>query len=246
MFDKLKHESLRLQQGWHRYDAFNFLVTAWHLFKDWPNSDDPRALCRMKRQGKRLPHQMNFVLDIVRDLAYGSKHFQLIPDAAAKRWAGEVHTGQEMGFYEYFFHENLPAVTVEDHWYFSIRVLNNIMIRYFEWTFDDSTAVKDFPVELLEAIVYCNMANRGSGPSPAIGCSGSRVRTAIRQTTNLSWSGPPGHITSGCSPRVGRFLPIHRLNFLSLKPRRKYHLKHLNIVTVPQLPVPDMWWLVYA
>lgn len=168
MFEKLKHESSRLKQGWHPYDAFNFLVTAWHLFDDWTKSDDPRALCRMKRQRRRIPSPMNFVLDVVRDLVNGSKHFQLTPDAAAKRRVDEVHTGEEVGFYEYLFHENLPAVTVEDHWYFSIRILNNIMVRYFEWVFDDSTAVEDFPSDLLEAILYCDIANRGGGPSPAV------------------------------------------------------------------------------
>ena len=168
MFEKLKHESSRLQQGWHPYDAFNFLVTAWHLFEDWPMSDDPRALCRMKRHRPRLPPPMNFALDIVRDLVNGSKHFRLTPDAAAKRRVDEVHTGEELGFYEYLFHENLPGVTIEDHWYFSIRVLNNLMMRYFEWVFDDATPVKDFPRDLLEAILYCNIANRSAGPSPAV------------------------------------------------------------------------------
>lgn len=94
MFEKLKHESSRLQQGWHPYDAFNFLVTAWHLFEDWPMSDDPRALSRMKRHRPRLPPPMNFALDIVRDLVNGSKHFRLTPDAAAKRRVDEVHTGE--------------------------------------------------------------------------------------------------------------------------------------------------------
>lgn len=34
MFKKLKLESQRLEQEWHPYDAFNFLVTAWHLFEE--------------------------------------------------------------------------------------------------------------------------------------------------------------------------------------------------------------------
>lgn len=172
MFEKLKHESSRLQQGWHPYDAFNFLVTAWHLFEDWTKSDDPRALCRMKRQRPRLPPPMNLVLDVVRDLVNGSKHFQLTPEAAMKCRVGEVHTGDEVGWYEYFFHEDLPAVTVEDNWYFSIRVLHNLMMRYFEWTFDDSMPVKEFPRDLLEAILYCDIANRCDGPSPAVWLSG--------------------------------------------------------------------------
>jgi hypothetical protein len=168
MFEKLKHESSRLQKGWHPYDAFNFLVTAWHLFHDWPISDDSRALCRMKRHRKRLPHEMNFTLNIVRDLANGSKHFQLDPTSAENRLVEEVHTGDEVGWYEYYFHEDLPAVTVEGDWYFSIRVLHNLIMRYFEWVFDDSTPVKDFPSDLLDAILYCNIAKCSGGPSPAI------------------------------------------------------------------------------
>lgn len=181
MFEKLKYESSRLQQGWYPYDAFNFLVTAWHLFEDWTKSDDPRALCRMKRQRRRLPPPMNFVLDIVRDLVNGSKHFHLTLEAAAKRRVGEVHTGEEVGWYQYFFHENLPAVTVEDHWYFSIRVLHNLIMRYFEWTFDDSTPVEDFPCDLLDAILYCNIAKRSGGPSPAVWLIG--IESAYRKKT---------------------------------------------------------------
>jgi len=168
MFEKLKHESTRLQQGWHPYDAFNFLVTAWHLFEDWKKSDDPRSLCRMKRQNARLPTPMNLVLNIVHDLVNGSKHFSLTPCAAANRRINEVHTGDEVGWYEYFFHENLPAVTADEHWYFSIRVLNNIMMSYFEWTFNDSIPVNDFPTDLLDALLYCDIATRRIGPSPAI------------------------------------------------------------------------------
>ena len=168
MFDKLTHESVRLQNGWHPYDAFNFLITAWHLFEDWTKSDDSRALCRVKRHRSQLPTEMNLVLDIVRDLVNGSKHFYLTPKAAAKRRVEEVHTGNEMDYYEYFFHEDLPAVTVESSWYFSIRVLHNLLMRYFEWVFDDSVSTGQFPNELSEAISYCNIANRSSGPSPEV------------------------------------------------------------------------------
>lgn len=111
---------------------------------------------------------MNFVLDIVRDFVIGSKHFHLTPDAAAKRRVGEVHTGKEVGWYQYFFQENLPVVTVEDHWYFSIRVLHNLIMRYFEWTFDDSTPMEDFPCDLIDTIFYCNIANRSGGLSPTV------------------------------------------------------------------------------
>jgi hypothetical protein len=168
MYEKLKFESSRLQQGWHPYDAFNFLVTAHHLFQDWPQSDDSRALSRTKRQKKQLPVEMKLVLDVVRDLVNGSKHFNLDPSSVEKRRIDEVHTGEEVDSYEYYFHEGLPAVTVEVDWYFSIRVLNNLIMAYFEWTFNDSVPVKDFPSDLIEAILYCNIAQMHGGPSPTI------------------------------------------------------------------------------
>lgn len=168
MFHKLKYESSLLKEGWHPYNSFNFLVTAWHLFEDWPKSDDARALCRNKRHRPRLPKEMNFLLDIVRDLVNGSKHFELEADAVKKRKVVETHSGTEVGWYEFLFHENLPAVTAGANWYFSIRVLNNLIVRYFEWVFDDSHPVRSFPQDLLEAIQYCDIAGREGKSPPTI------------------------------------------------------------------------------
>ena len=168
LFQKLKHESSNLCNGWHPYDSFNFLVTSWHLFQDWTKSDPSNALSRIKRNQAKLPKEMKLVLDIVRDLANGSKHFQLNSSSMNKRRINEIHTGNEVGFYEYFFHEDLPAVTVDEHWYFSIRVLHNIIMSYFDWVFDDGVEAKSFPNDLIDAILYCNIANRKGGVSPEI------------------------------------------------------------------------------
>ena len=168
MYDKLKHESDRLENGWHPYDTFNFLVTAWHLFEDWPKSDNSRALSRTKRHRKKISESMNLVMDVVRDLVNGSKHFNLDPRSANKRRVGEVHTGLEANWYSYFFHENIPGVTVDGQWYFSVRVLRNLVDRYFEWVFDDIYTVKDFPQDLEEAIQYCNISKRNGDSAPKV------------------------------------------------------------------------------
>jgi len=168
LFQKLKHDSLNLRKNWHSYDAFNFLVTSWHLFYDWKNSDPRNALSREKRDKNKLPKEMNLVLDIVRDFANGSKHFKLDEKSENKRRVDEVHVGDEAGLYEYFFHENLLAVTVDEHWYFSIRVLHNIVMSYFDWVFDDGIPVKQFPDAVKETILYCNIANRETGEPPEI------------------------------------------------------------------------------
>lgn len=168
LFEKLKHESDRLKKEWHPYDAFNFLVTAWHLFNDWPKSDPKDSPCRIKRQRARLPSEMNFILDIIRDLVNGSKHFQLDLNSASKRRVSEVHTGDEAGWYEFLFHEEIPAVTVDDYWYFSIRVLHNTIIKYYEWVFDDSKINTVFPDEIIATILHCNIAKRGGEVSPPL------------------------------------------------------------------------------
>lgn len=122
----------------------------------------------MKRQARRLPSEMILVLEVVRDLVNGSKHFQLNPKAAGSRKITEIHTGDEVGFYEYLFQENLPGVTLDNGWYYSIRILRNLLVGYFDWVFDDSVSVENFPDELLDALQYCNIPNRRAGPSPRI------------------------------------------------------------------------------
>lgn len=175
LYEKLKHDSVRLSEGWHPYAAFDFLVTAWHLHHDWPKSDDSRDTARHKRRESKLPQEMILVLRAIQDLVNGSKHFQLDPQAAEKRRVQAVHTGKESSWYSYFFHENLPGVTVDTHWYFTIRVLHNLTMAYFDWVFEDAIPASDFPEELLAAIRYCNIAERKGGPSPTIWLKGIKT-----------------------------------------------------------------------
>lgn len=169
MFEKLKYESEHLKEDWkNAYVIFNFLVTAWHLFNDWSKSDERRSLSRIKRQKKQLSPEMLLVLDIARDLTNGSKHFILDPKAVANRQIEQTHAGREASYYSYYFHEDIPAVTANNNWYFSIRVLHNILLHYFIWVFDDTIPAKNFPNEISEAILYCNIAQRPRGSSPKI------------------------------------------------------------------------------
>jgi hypothetical protein len=168
LYEKLKYESKRLENGWHHYDSFNFIVTAWHLYHDWIKSDDPKSISKRKRNPQKLPNSMRLVMDTVRDLANGSKHFQLDPKPAANRRIEEILDGNEVGWYQYFYRERVPGVTIEKHWYFSIRSLLNFIMKYFEWVFDDSLSEKIFPQDLDEAILYCNIANRNGKKAPTL------------------------------------------------------------------------------
>ncbi|MCG5513752.1 hypothetical protein [Ectothiorhodospira shaposhnikovii] len=168
LYRKLIFESNRLEQGFEIYDAFNFFVTAWHLYHDWKKSDDPKCQSRTKRDWNKLPMQMKIVLGVVRDIVNGSKHFRLDEKAAKKRIVDEVHSGMESNWYSYFFHEDLPGVTVDEQWYFSVRVLRTFVMEYFKWVFDANTSHMNFPPSLLEAIDYCNIANRPAGQPPIL------------------------------------------------------------------------------
>lgn len=164
MFAKLLHESSRLQADWRNsFDIFNFLVTAWHLYHDWPKCEPKGSFCRIKRHRSQLPKEMSFVLNIVRDLTNGSKHFNLTREASQSRVVKEVHTGEEYGFYEYFFRESIPGIDASSDLfkgYFSIRIIHNILMRYFEWVFDDKIPVGSFPKEITEVINYCDLLKR--------------------------------------------------------------------------------------
>ena len=165
MFNKLKYESRLLDNDLQNtYNAFNFIVTAWHLFNDWPKCEDKLNISRIKRQKKQIPLEILLVLNAVRDLCNGSKHFTLEEKAANNIVINEVLTGNEIGPYEYFFHETTPAVKTKDGFYFPIRVLNNIVMSYFEWVFDDSIPASKFPPEIIDAIKFCNIAKRTGSP----------------------------------------------------------------------------------
>ncbi|MBB1294766.1 hypothetical protein [Pseudoalteromonas sp. SR41-4] len=167
-YNKLLWDAKRLQEEWNVGDATNFLTTAWHLFQDWVKSDQKNSMSRLKRNRRKLPVQMNLVLDITRDLVNGSKHFELDQKSTDKRKISEVHDGLEASWFSYLFHEEIAGVTVEGGWYFSIRVLHNILLEYYVWVFDDSQLPTEFPEAILNAIKYCNIRQRVAGSVPSI------------------------------------------------------------------------------
>lgn len=168
VYSKLLKNSCRLRESWDADDATDFIICAWHLFEDWTKSDENRSLNRTKRNRNKLPTAMNLILDVTRDLANGSKHFQLDPKPARSRRVSEIHDGLEANFYSYCFHESIPGVTLNDGYYFSVRVLHNILLAYFEWVFDDDQPARLFPKGILDSIRYCNIQKREANEVPEI------------------------------------------------------------------------------
>jgi hypothetical protein len=167
LYEKLRFESIRLSQGWGSYDTFNFAVTAWHLFEDWPNGDPKGTLSRLKRHRHRLSKEMLMVVAVLRDLANGSKHFVLNQKGSDTRQITATHSGGVNDWFEYYFHERLPGVTAGDL-YFSIRVMRNIVMAYFEWVFDNSVPADQFPSAINDAVRYCRIATRQGHVPPEL------------------------------------------------------------------------------
>lgn len=171
LLDKLRKDGERLEGTWHPHDAFNFVVTAWHLQNDWlsQRAAPKPTLAAEKHLARRLPAEMKLVLDVLRDLANGSKHQTLEPDAARRRVISQVQSGQIADWYSWFFHENIPGVTTESGHYFSIRKLRNFTLAYFDWVFDDTKPVTPFPGELIWQIWRSNPANGDAAAVPPPG-----------------------------------------------------------------------------
>ncbi len=171
LYDKLKFEGERLENVWHSYDAFNFVVTAWHLYNDWLKKDRTAKpkLAGKKTALEKLPAEMILVLNVLENIAVSSKHLQLNNPGAEKRKVSETHNGEIDNWYSYFHHERMLGITTEGDYYFSIRKLRNICLAYFAWVFDDGLPASPFPGELLWDIWRCAPKNHVEGAVPPPG-----------------------------------------------------------------------------
>jgi hypothetical protein len=161
MHRKLKREGERLEGDWNPDDAFNFFVTAWHLYNDWMRESETGRthLAVQKVQRRNLPLEMQEVIDAVRDIANGSKHYRLdLPDAK-KRVIQETYDGETDSYWAYFHRERMPGFATSSGYEFSTRKLRNFMLAYFDWAIDDSVPLKAFPGDLLWKIWWSNPAN---------------------------------------------------------------------------------------
>ena len=171
LYEKLKAEGVRLEGQWQAYDAFNFVVTAWHLYQDWIPGDRTNrpASAAKKMDQKKLPREMVLVLHVLRDLANGSKHLQLNRESSESRVVTATHSGAIADWWAYFFQERILGVTADGTYYFSIRKIRNIVLSYFDWVFDESKPADSFPGDLLWTIWRCAPKNRDKDAVPPQG-----------------------------------------------------------------------------
>jgi hypothetical protein len=116
------------------FEAFNFFVTAWHLYKDWlqgSSLDKPKhSLEKIQEAASKFIE----VKDVIRDIANGSKHFEL--NAPAKVAVGD----REISSWDSYFYGPQFSVDTKS-FHFLMYELVVVIMAYFEWIFDDSEPV---------------------------------------------------------------------------------------------------------
>ena len=147
---QLEHNRLCISQYTNVYDVFNFVVTAHHLHEDWLNKDEatrPKLACRKR---DKAPEGMKLMMKVVRDLTNGSKHMALNEKSTNKRVVEAIHPGEIKDWYSYFYEPHFWIAV--GRYYLSTPVLVELIMSYFNWIFDDSIPVDDFPVEIEEQL----------------------------------------------------------------------------------------------
>lgn len=154
LFEKLKYDAELLlrrrkenfeEQRLEEFEAFNFFVTAWHLYHDWlkkgTSPDKPKhAIEKIAVANSAFKE----IKDVLRDIANGSKHFEL--QDPAKVIVGERETSS---WFSYFYGPQFPIDTKSFHFLMYELVL--LVMAYFKWIFDDTKPV-EMPSEITEKL----------------------------------------------------------------------------------------------
>jgi hypothetical protein len=143
MYEKLKWEAHRLEDGWGVYDTFNFVVTAHHLYVDWiDNCGDPEV----KAKKLSLPESAKMVLQSIINLANGNKHWILTNKRSLERQViTKVYEPIVGDWYAYFIAGPMVYVDFGDY-SLSMMELVDQVLGYFKWIFEDGDIA--FPLEL--------------------------------------------------------------------------------------------------
>lgn len=131
------------------YAAFNFFVTAWHLYYDWLEKDLDGRPIYTKQKKETSANTFREIKDAIRGLANGSKHLML--SEAPKVSVSE----REIADYRSWFFGPAFGITTQSY-YFSLMTLQDIVLRYFDWVFDDSISL-EMPEELVSRIAICKV-----------------------------------------------------------------------------------------
>lgn len=149
LYDKLKFEGKRLEDGWAIYDTFNFVVTAHHLYADWIPK---RGTDKAKAKNEALPASAQMIMDCIIELSNGSKHWELKEYHKKKQIIKAQPVRAINDWYAYMLAG--PMLYVEAGEYkLSMRELRDLVLGYFAWMLDDNS--EELPEALTQQLELC-------------------------------------------------------------------------------------------
>jgi hypothetical protein len=112
-------------------ECFNFSVTAWHLYHDWIKKDlNLSQLAKSKHEGSKLA--MDPMMHALEVLANSNKHIKANKNQSV---VGTKYT--EVTDWYTFFKADFPTI-ITDTAEYPLWKIQEILIEYFEWVFDES------------------------------------------------------------------------------------------------------------
>jgi hypothetical protein len=136
LFDKLKWERQQLENDWtSSYTTFNFVVTAYHLYRDWIKRAGTNE---QKLRLQTLPAQGKLLFDVWRDITNATKHWELNDRSQSLQVVNDI-TGPIIGDWDSFlftgpvFYVRVGAALP------SLPELASATIGCFTWILEDGT-----------------------------------------------------------------------------------------------------------
>ena len=155
VYEKLVRDSKKLGENHRSKDeCFNFSVTAWQLYNDWLENDDfILALAKTKYKNSKI-----FMDDMMLGLcavANSSKHMYLWQSLRSDPNFNVVDIIYEdvTDWHKYFF-APFPTIVTKKAKY-NLWKVNEILLEYFEWVFDDSAVATDLPLSIKNKLNEC-------------------------------------------------------------------------------------------
>nr|WP_314540173.1 hypothetical protein [uncultured Massilia sp.] len=154
LFDKLKWELNRLQNGWGIYDSFNFIVTAHHLYYDWIDEGKAASAEQVERKNA-LPQDAKDVFQAIVDVSNSCKHWHLTNPGSLKRQVVLEVAEPSIASLDAYVWGPMVYFDFKGH-YVSMSEMSALVMTYLEWIInggDDavldemSSALKGMKVE---------------------------------------------------------------------------------------------------
>lgn len=130
LFEKLKWDYMQLENDWSSsYCAFNFVVTAYHLYQDWIKQ---AGTAEQKGRIANLPEHGKLLFNVWRDVTNATKHWDLNERSQNRRVVSDVSGPIIADWYSYFIAGPVLYVRVGDALP-SLSELAQVTIWCFQW-----------------------------------------------------------------------------------------------------------------